>query len=374
MIDLSLLKHIPFFKLRRYQHLNTIRVRRSALEYNYQQLSQTHPEARIAAVLKSNAYGHGLKLVAPIFDRLKAPFLVVDSLYEAYELYKIGTKTPILIIGYTNSINFSVKKLPFEYAVSDIATARSLDRDQPGCNIHLFIDTGLCREGIVLDDLEVFISQLKQCRKLNVTGVCSHFSDTTNSKSMALQINRFKEAVKVLKNNGIDPRWRHISASGGTFKVFDPMFNLIRPGLALYGINSTRSLRPALSFTTTIVQIKKLHKGDRIGYGATFAVEKPMTVALLPAGYYEGVDRRLSNCGFVSVANIDCPIVGVVSMNLTVIDISAVPTVKVGDRCVIYSDDPKNKNSIESAAQITKTIPSEILVHLAESVRRIVME
>jgi len=333
-------------------------------------------------VLKSNAYGHGLKTVAKVFDSLNCPYLTVDSLFEAYELQKAGVKTKILILGYTHPDNFKAKKLPFEYVVYDLELAKTINQHQPGCNIHVFVDTGMCREGVTLSELPTFLKELQQLKQLRITGICSHLANADNPQDQAFttqQIKNFQQALKLIRELGIEPQWRHVSASGGAFKVKDPTFNMIRAGLAHYGINPLETkdpesknlqLLPVLRFTSTIVQIKDVQKGDRVGYNGTFTATRPMKIGLLPAGYYEGVDRRLSNQGVIKVGETFCKILGRVSMNMTLIDLSDVPTAKVGDEVTIYSEVNDDLNSVSKAAKDAKTISYELLVHLAESVRR----
>jgi len=370
------------FRRSQYQTLNTIQVSQKAIEQNHQALQVFHPEARVCPVLKSNAYGHGLKTVAKVFDSLNCPYLTVDSLFEAYELQKAGVKTKILILGYTHPDNFKAKKLPFEYVVYDLELAKTINQHQPGCNIHVFVDTGMCREGVTLSELPTFLKELQQLKQLRITGICSHLANADNPQDQAFttqQIKNFQQALKLIRELGIEPQWRHVSASGGAFKVKDPTFNMIRAGLAHYGINPLETkdpesknlqLLPVLRFTSTIVQIKDVQKGDRVGYNGTFTATRPMKIGLLPAGYYEGVDRRLSNQGVIKVGETFCKILGRVSMNMTLIDLSDVPTAKVGDEVTIYSEVNDDLNSVSKAAKDAKTISYELLVHLAESVRR----
>lgn len=367
---------------KKYHYLNKIIVNQSAIEYNHNVLQHFHLEADIVPVLKSNAYGHGLKTVAPIFDNLNPTFLAVDSLYEAYELSKIKVKTRILILGYTHPDNFSVKKLPFHITVFDLEVARSLNKYQKNCKVHIFVDTGMCREGVRLNELKNFVREIKKMPNLDIVGLASHLADADNPATNSFtqkQIINYKKALQVLKEEGVEPQYRHISASGGAFKTKDKTFNMIRAGLASYGINPLETsdphhnqlvLKPALRFTSTLVQIKTVSKGNRIGYNGTFRVKENIKTGLLPLGYYEGVDRRLSNKGSVLVNGTICPIVGRVSMNMTTVDISNVKNPKVGDEAVIYSDNDFSANSLTSAAKTAGTIPYELLVHLAESVRR----
>ncbi|MFZ2026515.1 MAG: alanine racemase [Microgenomates group bacterium] len=382
---LGLAKRVTGFGKRPYVPLNSVVIFQNALKHNHFELQKRHPHAAICPVLKSNAYGHGLLPTARIFDRMKLPFLVVDSLYEAYELYKIGVKTPILITGYTAPQNFILKPVPFHVAVFDIDLARTLNEYQPGCNVHIFIDSGMSREGITVSDLPAFLEELKILKNLKVVGLCSHLADADNPQSTAhmnSQIDTFKQAYAIVKEYGFDPKWRHISASGGAFKIMDETFTMLRVGLAHYGISPLEetdphknavSLMPALEFHSTLAQIKKIPKGAVVGYGCTYTASSDMTVGLLPAGYYEGVDRRLSSKGFVKIREHMCPIIGRVSMNMTTIDITGLKNPTVGEKVVVYSSYPKDRNSLVNTAKIAETIPYDLLVHLAESVKRVVI-
>lgn len=367
---------------KKYHHLNKILINKAALLHNHEVLQSFHPEAKVVPVLKSNAYGHGLKVVAPIFDSMHPNFLVVDSLFEAYELAKLRIKSKVLILGYTHPANFSVKQLPFHITVFDLEAARYLNKYQRRCKVHIFVDTGMCREGIPLHELRNFTQEIKKMDNIEVVGLASHFADADNpiDNSFTLkQLANYKIGLQILKEESINPQYRHISASGGAWKIVDSTFNLIRVGLASYGINPLEAsdpfykqlkLIPALRLTSMLVQIKALSKGDKIGYNGTYIAEKNIRVGLLPLGYYEGVDRRLSNKGSVLVNGTACPILGRVSMNMTTIDVSKVKNPKVGDEVIVYSENPSSCNSFGNAAKAAGTIPYELLVHLAESVRR----
>lgn len=381
---LGLVKQIVRFRKRPYISLNTVVVSQDALKHNHFELQKGHPHSAICPVLKSNAYGHGLTQTAPIFDKLSCPFLVVDSLYEAYELHKIGIKTPILIMGYTIPQNFTLKPVPFHIAVFDIDLARTLNEYQQGCNIHIFIDTGMSREGVTVSELPSFLQEIKKLKNLKVVGLCSHLADADNPIStshMDSQIVEFKKALAITRDHGFDPIWRHISASSGAFKIYDKTFNMLRIGLSHYGINPLEnndiaknkvSLVPALEFHSTLVQIKKIPKGTLVGYGCTYTAQNDFILGLIPAGYYEGVDRRLSNKGFVKIRGKFFPFVGRISMNMSVVDITTLDHPEIGENVVIYSSNPSDKNSLINAAKTAETIPYDLMVHLAESVKRIV--
>lgn len=375
------------FPIRRkaYRHLNTITISRDALLKNHRNIQMLHPGVGVCPVLKSNAYGHGIKKVAPLFDAMRCPFLIVDSLYEAYELYKLRVKTPVLILGYTAPANFTVKRLPFDITVFDLEVARVLNTHQPGCRIHIFVDTGMSREGIGLSELPSFLSEIKKLENLAVVGLCSHFSDADNPSSQRftqVQVRAFKKALAVMKECGFSPKWRHISASGGAMKIRDSTFNMMRVGIAHYGISPLEErdaqhfplpLRPVLAFHTTLTQVKEVPKGSSVGYNRTFVTPKRIVIGILPAGYYEGVDRRLSNAGVVKIRGRYFPIIGKVSMNMTTVDITQLEHPVVGEDVIVYSSTPSDINSIEQAARLAGTIPYDLLVHLAESVKRVVV-
>ncbi len=366
-----------FFLFRKqYKHLNRITISRSALIQNHRTLQSTYPNTLICPVLKSNAYGHGLEIVAPIFDSLKPAFLCVDSLYEAYKLQKLGIQSNILILGYTIPENFMVKPLPFHISLFDLETAQVLNKYQKGINVHIKIDTGMSRFGIRLEELRSFLDKIRELTHIKISGVYSHFSSADEAKKDKTnkQVHLFSEAIHVFHQYGIDPQWKHISASAGTLSVYDDVCNMARVGLASYGIspiaNNKTNVRPVLEFRSKICQIKQIKKGDTVSYNDTFIAPKNMTIGIIGAGYYEGLDRRLSNIGTVLVKGKVCTILGRVCMNITIVDLSAVKEARVGDECIIFSSNPMHVNSVSKSAHICKTIPYDLLVKLNETIKR----
>ncbi|MDP3888516.1 MAG: alanine racemase [bacterium] len=375
-------KLLNFFR-KKYVALNKIEVSRNNLLLNYRYLSSLNRKVKIAPVVKSNGYGHGIINVAKIFDHLNAPFFCVDSLYEAYELLKAKIKTPILITGYTNPENLKVKRLPFSYAVFTLDLAKAINDYQPEAGVHIFVDTGMHREGVSIDELPEFLNKIKQLPNLKIEGLMSHLASSEGNKDLSFiaQIKQFKKAKEIFKKHKINPRWFHIAATGSiinpeTRPIIASISNLARAGLALYGFSSTtfdKNLKPALTLKTKIIQIKKVLKGEKLGYDGTYTAKTNLTIGVLPIGYYDGVDRRLSNKGIFLINNIPCPILGRVSMNVNIIDLKLVPNPKVEQEVVVYSSNPKDKNSIANSAKICKTIPYDLLVNLAESTKRIIV-
>lgn len=355
-----------------YQTLNRIEISKDNLLSNYKYLSSINKKVRIAPVIKSNAYGHGIIQVAKLLDSLKAPFFCVDSLYEAYELLKARIKTKILIMDYTNPENFKVKKLPFSFAVFDLEMAKVLNKYQSGASIHIFVDTGMNREGIPLSQLPDFLKEIKKLSNLKIEGLMSHLASADNHKDPLnkIQIKNFKKALGICRKNSIKPKWIHLFNSDGLLNYLPTrqvgIQNMARIGLALYGIADDPKLKQVLSFKSKIIQIKKLKKGDRVGYGGTFKAKKTMVMGVLPAGYFDGIDLRLSNKGWVEVSRIPCKILGRVSMNITTIDLTKIPSPYIGQEVNIYP-------SIKEAARLCKTIPYDILVSLSASTKRVII-
>lgn len=363
---------------RTYQPLNKIHLSKSKLIHNYHYLTSLSSSMKVAPVLKSNAYGHGIKPIAQILDKMNPPFFCVDSLYEAYELLKAGIKTKVLIMGYVHPANISVKHLPFSYAVYDMTFLERIAKQQPHAGIHLFVDTGMHREGILIDSLPQFVDRIK-ASNLKLEGVMSHFAqaEETDNKLTIQQIQNFERAQEIVHRHGFDPEWIHIAASGGLLnrKKFSKykLGNLARVGLASYGIDPAgkdKNLKPVLKLTTVLSQIKEIKKGEKIGYDFTYTATRDIKTAILPIGYNDGVEVELSNRGRVMIGNKLCPIIGRLSMNITTIDVSHVNKPHSGQEVIVYSDNPADQNSIEHAAYVGKTMPYELLVHLNPSMRR----
>lgn len=324
-------------------------------------------------MLKANAYGHGLEQVARVFDSEGAPFLCVDSLFEAYRLRDARIKTPVLILGPTFPENVRGRRLPFEFAVADLASAEALAGR--GARVHLKIDTGMNRLGFSLQELPQVLARLQRL-PLTVTGVFTHLADADNLVDDAYthqQIDVFERAVALVREAGFSPRWIHASSSAGVFKTRSSFLNVIRPGIGLYGISPLPEFKPALEVWSTLVGVRALAAGESVGYGRTFTAEREMRLGVIPFGYYEGLPRALSNKGVLRVNGVPCPIVGRVCMNYTMIDVSNVVDPKIGDPVQVVSSDPSACNSMAALAKAADTIPYELLVRLAESVRRVVV-
>lgn len=360
-----------------YYPLNKIEISQSALKNNYDFLSKISAPIKVAPVVKSNAYGHGIELVAKVLDTKNPPFFCVDSLFEAYQLKNSKIKSEILVMGFVDSRNLKVKKLPFTYTVFDLNFAKALNKYQPGAKIHIKVDTGMNRLGVPPKDLAAFSDQIKKLKNISVVGLMSHLASPNTSKVQTnSQIQYFKDARNIVKQKLLDPIWFHIAASDGLFSTkkgeLKAVSNLARVGIALYGADSSRKTTPVLKLTSKIVQIKDIQKGEKVGYDRTYTAPSPVKIAMLPIGYNDGLDRRLSQVGTLTYKKNKCKVLGRVSMNITAIDVTKVKQLKVGDEITIISNKRGDINSVNELARTCSTIPHDLLVHLhAKSIRRI---
>lgn len=369
-------------------HLNWLLISKSALAHNYQTLAKSLPGVCLAPVLKSNAYGHGLELVAPIIDGFGPERLMVDSWEEAEKLRGLSLSTPIVIMGHAHNTHLTNSKLPFEIFVSDISTARLLAKHQPLAGVHLFVDTGMHREGLSLAELEQLVNEWPKL-KLKLVGLASHLATADESSSRgqtfaSQQEQVFDRACDLVLESGLKPTYYHLSASAGARRGYGlsrhyPGKKLVRLGLSSYGLLPmahplSSHLQPALSLYSTIVELKTIARGESVGYGLTFTAQQKHRLALLPIGYFEGFDRRLSNVGVVRVGDELCPVVGRISMNMSVVDVSQVKNVKIGDQVEVFSAQEGAPNSLGNAAKLANTIPYELLVKLGFDLPRILVE
>lgn len=371
-----------------YKTLNLIEVSSQSLKKNFEYFSSLNPKTAVCPVLKSNAYGHGVSLIGKFVDKELSPeFICVDSLYEAYELKKAGVKTKIMILGYTFPENLKHKGIDFRLPLFDFETLKILNQYQPEIKVHLKIDTGMNRLGIKESEVENFIKMLKKYPRVKVEGIYSHLADADNPQSKDFSINqisKFKEIINVFEKNGFSFNYKHLCATAGSFIFSDEDFNLIRLGIGFYGLSPflkdtkedkalSQKIFPSLRLLTHICEIKNVKKGEEVGYNLTFKAKSDMKLAILPIGYYDGIDRRFSEKGKVIINDKLCSVIGKVCMNITMVDVSEVGKVKVGDKSIIFDNDSLSPISVKNASLLVGKSPYETLVNLSETTRRVII-
>ena len=409
-----------------YQPLITVEISRSRLLHNLDEFrrlanarsgeGKPFERAGIAPVLKSNAYGHGLFEVAEILEKglARIPFFVVDSYFEAVALRSKGFKTPLLIIGYTRPETIAHSRLQeTAFTISSMDILRRFSAEPPGvpesdgeevqspqhivCShpirIHLKIDTGMRRQGILPEEAAEAISIISGNSDLILEGICTHFSDADDPENpfTESQIAVWNRLAVQFSKTFPRIRYFHAAASAGARFSAELHANVIRLGIGLYGLTDGSSfvppldLRPVMEMRTILTGVKKLKSGESVGYGNTFTAPTEMTIATVPAGYFEGVDRRLSSDpggaprGWILVGapageRVPCPIIGRVSMNISVIDVSRVPKAVEGMTAVVISRELADANSIAAIAAACGTITYEIAVHVPAHLKREVVD
>lgn len=363
----------------KYEPLNKIEIIKQNLLDNFAYLSSLQPEAEIFPVLKSNAYGHGLKEVARILNDSPAKMVAVDSFPEAQIVYK-NFKGKVLFLN-----EMPLKAYEYcqfkrsEFCVYNSATLQYLAKHHRGVSIHLFYNSGMNREGI--SDLESFLKEnSKYLSRVRITGFCSHLMASDSDPVMTKkQEDRFMAALDVLHQNKIFPTWVHLGNSGGIFALHNKRLTAFRAGLALYGYyplvgpsDLEKNLKPALRVLSTITSYQSLKKGDKVSYNGKYEAENETLIALVPFGYYEGLDRRLSNqAQFLVHGERDfwAKIAGTVSMNLVCLE-AGDNRFKAGDRVELISPTNEGFNSVKYLANISQTIPYEQLVRLRGNIHR----
>ena len=331
-------------------------------------------DTEILAVVKANGYGHGSIEISKKLCSINIKNLAVATYEEAMELKSAGINANILILGSirNDEIISSVKEGIF-FTVYDISQLYFLETiDTGNINFHLKIDTGMNRLGIDKKEIAESINIIKRNKLLKLKGVYTHFpeSNKVGSHFTINQIDEFNKIILSFKNNIDNIDFFHIGNSSAIYNFPTSHLNMVRPGLAIYGISERidDNLYPLMELKTSVIKIRDITKGDSVSYGRTFIAEKDMKIGVIPIGYADGLPRALSNKGKVICKNVECNIIGRVCMDLTMIDMSNVRDPIIGDEVVIFGSDKLNTNVIANLAQ---TIPYEIICGISKRVKRI---
>lgn len=373
---------------RKFEPMNIIEVSRSRLLYNFDNIEDRLFKKQIFPVLKSNAYGHDIQKIAEILKEREFPYIVVDGYYEALKVWEVSNHE-VLLMGY--SLPWNLKKMKFRrcaITVFDIETVKALSKIDQKIKIHIKVDTGMNRQGVKVDDLNNFLEECEKYQNIKIEGLCSHLADADNQDRSftELQISKYKKAREIFDSKKIDLKYSHLGASSASLRYDLEKSNVVRTGLALYGINPVsednndhenfRFLKPVLRFKSKIYQIKNLKKGDCVGYGCTHTATENMRIGLIPAGYFEGINRKLSNRGYVKTSEESTnyqKYIGKICMNLSCIDITD-SNIEKYDDVVVISWESEDKNSVRNIVKQCNLIPYNVLSNLASATRRIIVD
>lgn len=381
----------------------------AALRHNFgifQKLAGS--KTAVMAVVKANAYGHGIAEVVKILTTCYIPHATklwfgVDSIDEALAIRGLGANNPILILGYIpserlketieNNISFPVHSKKLLAMITKKQWTRLAEsRQAKKPRMHIKIETGTNRLGMRFEELARVAPLLKKHADW-IEGVYTHFADTENPQSSFWkeQCARFEEAIVFLKKMGVQPI-RHAASSAGALLYSEARYDMIRVGIGLYGLwpssdvkhrvfnnmrpNArplvSRTLKPVLTWKTRIAQIKKIKKGETIGYDRTFKASRDMTIAILPVGYWDGYDRRFSNNGGVLVSGRRAPIAGRICMNMIMVDITDIKNVRERDEVVLLGKQKKEEITAEELTEKIGTIHYEFAARINPSIPRVV--
>ena len=353
---------------------------------------------KILSIVKGNGYGHGGPQVAKALERAGSDWFGVTGAAEGEALRKAGVRKPILALTsfwpgeedqlLKNEIAPAVIRCEQLAALESAATRRKFAKRSVG--IHLKIDTGMNRLGIAPKDIDCFARQYEKCQRLKLEGVFTHFASSEVfagpvASQTCDQEESFHCAVERLRTLGIDPGLVHLANSAAIASRPETWADMVRPGAILYGYHpgydpierraeaeNQLPLQPVMSLRTRIISIRNVQAGEGVGYNAKFVPERPSRIAVLAAGYGDGIHRSLGNKGNVLVNGLLAPIVGIISMDVTMADVTDVPSVALGDIATIYGPDGNgNLLAANLVARSIGTVTSDLLCAVSARVPRV---
>ncbi len=339
--------------------------------------------AAVCAIVKANAYGHGAVPVSRELQARGVEAFGVATVEEGVELRQAGIERPILVLG----IGFSGIEAAQEHRLAPLVyspgsaerISRAARKMKKPLSVHLKLDTGMGRLGLLADEWKATLGNLLENPWVEVEGIATHFSSAESDPAYTTnQLDRFREAVDLAGGVRQPPASRiHAANSAGIVHHPESALTMVRPGLLLYGsypdpsLREKVSVRPAMTFQTNVVFVKTLPPGSPVSYGRTFTTRRPSRIATLAVGYADGYRRDLSNRGWVLVRGRKAPVVGHVTMDLTMIDVTDLPDVSEGDDVILFGPGKEVCLPVEDLAERVGTISYELLCAVSSRVPRV---
>jgi alanine racemase len=356
-----------------------------ALRANYRALSEFANGAKVMAVVKADAYGHGAVEVAIALRDEGCGHFAVACVEEAAELRAAGISERIYLLGgFFAEQAQRIVELNLVAPIFDVSIVEPLDRaaehlgrrDFP---VHLKVDTGATRLGVLPADLDAAADALRQARVLRLEGVFTLLANAGDPTSSVTehQLFVFRQVVQVLREAGFQLPLNHVANSAAMVLRPDAHFNLMRPGLALYGLPPVHAvrerveLRPVMTFKTRLMQLKHVPAGCGVSYGHTFITSRASSIGVLPVGYADGYRRGLQMGAEVIARGRRAPVVGAICMDLTMIDLTDVPGARVGDEVILWGGAGEAMISVNDVARLAQTISYEMLCTVGRRVPRV---
>lgn len=376
--------------------LQWVEIESKAIIHNIHQFRRLAGEKKkLLAMVKANAYGHGILEVSKIALSAGVNWLGVHSLEEGLLLRKKGFNCPVLVVGYIP--HEDLKEAVLHDLRLTVYNFETIDRLSEICRLlkkkallHMKVETGTFRQGIREEDLLSFFRKIQKSPELVIEGLSSHFAnieDTTDHTYAQFQLENFKRALQKLKENKIVIPIKHMSCTASTILFPETFFSMVRIGIGMYGLWPSKEtylscllqqrkpilLRPVLSWKIRIAQIKRVPQGSFIGYGCTFRTTRETVLAVLPLGYYDGYSRSLSNSSYVLVKGKRAPLRGRVAMDFIMVDITDIPGVSLEDEVVLIGQDGEEVISADDLASLVGSINYEIVARINPCIPRIII-
>lgn len=349
----------------------------------------------VLSIVKGNGYGHGGPEVSKALEKFGSDWFGVASGGEGMELRKAGVRKPILVLGgfwpgeeknlIAHNLTPAIHRCE-QLSLFDAAAAKARKTHVP---IHLKIDTGMNRLGIATGEVDCFAKLLAKCKHLELTGTFTHlaasevFTDTPTGRETAEQLGRFFGALDRLRALGVSPGIVHIANSAAIAARPESWADMVRPGAVLYGYHpgfdpislraeyeAKLALRPVMSLRARLLNIRSVTTGAGVGYNASWAAKRPSLVAVLAAGYADGIHRSLGNRGCVYIRGNKAPIIGIVSMDVSMVDVTDVPGAAIGDIATLYGTDGENVYPANVIARSIGTVTSDLISGVSRRVPR----
>lgn len=366
-----------------------VEINKIAIAHNYRVFRRLLKKGTsLMGVVKSNAYGHDLMEYAAELEKLGIDELGVDSIIEGIALRKHNVKIPILVLGYTLPELFNEART-YGIAVTissfeSLAIAQSEEKNKKPLAVHLKIDTGMHRQGFQPHEIEKLLTELKNSKKqILVRGVYTHFAEANNPLSRTntnAQLECFEKILKQFRDEGLKFT-AHAAATGGALLYPSSHYDMVRVGIGLYGLwpsleseqflSTKLTLKPVLSWRAIVSEVKSVKKGERVGYDFTEVLTRDSKLAIIPIGYSHGFPRRLSSCGRVLINGKAAKVIGRVTMDMIVVDVTDIPKVKAGSIATIIGKDKKTEIKAYELAELAATNPQEILTQMNPLMRKV---
>jgi len=355
----------------------------NAIIENYKKIKEHVGGCKIMPVLKANAYGHGLLRIAQLFEELNADCLGVAVVEEGILLREKGINIPILVLGgvWGNQVPLFLKH-NLAITASSIDKLNQIDdtaeQMKVKAKVHLKIDTGMERIGVHYYNAKNFLDVAYECKNIEVEGIYSHFanSDASDLTYAKLQLERFKEVLSFFDKRSIETPLRHISNSGAILQLPEANFDMVRPGIMLFGVyptkgvNKTVEIKPALTWKSLVVYFKVIKPNHPVGYDSTFTSDHNIRAVTIPVGYGDGYLRSMVRKAKVLIRGKKYPVIGTISMDMIVVNINEDEAFN-GDEVILLGSDGKNSITCEELADWAGTNPYEILTNINTRVPRV---